>query len=175
MKILIAYTVPINRFPVIGYLFSWAIRKFDKSQASHTCVIWYSNTAEEYIVYQAAEFSLHFVGYELFRQKNKMVRLFETEVTDNAYRAVMKYCLRKAGTRYGLKSVIGVGLKKIFKLKNNPFADGEKTQFCSETVGYIIKDVIGFRIDQDFEAIGVRQTLDIMIEYKEFREVQPWL
>lgn len=129
-------------------LFSETIRLVDKTPYSHTYCVFHSDSLQRDLVYHAAKSFLHFLSLENFLKDNKVLYEFEVSITPEQKVALMQLCVDKAGLKYGLLAVAGVGLVKLAKLfgkdVENPFQDGGKTYYCSELVSCIL-DQLGLK------------------------------
>ena len=160
-KLIIGFSKPKDHpFPVFSKLIQW----FEGVDYSHSYVKWYSSTYDTYLVYHAAGFGLHFLGEKEASRRLDIVKEYELEVDPEIKRALVGYCIREAGTPYGLKTVFGLALTRIFKLRSNPFSDGDRTQFCSEAVANILSNHFNIELHKPAEEFGVRDLELLMKE-----------
>jgi len=138
VKIILGFSIPKDHpFPIL----SWIIKLVDKTPYSHVYIRWKSKSMEVDVAYHAAGSIVHFLGKKEFDKKIQPIEEYELEINKECYRKLVKKCMEKAGTDYGKKQALGLGLQKIFKLKENPFSDGEKSDVCSETAMEIMSDI----------------------------------
>lgn len=163
MKIYIGFSKPKNKkFPI----FSWLIRLFERTPYSHVYIRWHSRGAGVDVCYEAAGTQLRFMGPEPFKSNIQPLHEYELEISKELYPKLLTYCMTNAGMDYGLKQAFGIALVKLFKLKKNPFADGRKSQVCSELVGNILQEVFQLNIGIDMDIAGPKD-IDKYLKSKE--------
>ena len=155
MKIKIGFSQPRNKFfPV----FSWLIRLIEGTKYSHVYLQWNSEFAESTITYHAAGHSVHFLGLNLFKQSVKPIHEFELTISQDQYKELLHYCFENSGTDYGIKQIFGIAIVKIAglfgKKISNPFSDGDKSQVCSELVGYVLSEILNRELELDLDIAG---------------------
>jgi len=128
-------------------LFARLIRMFEGNVPySHVFIKFHSDTFERDIIYQASGLQVNFIGAILFATKVKIIKEFKLEVNDQAYKRIMQFAIDNAGTPYGYKQLLGMGIVRIAKLFNktikNPFSDGKATYVCSELAGTVLQSFI---------------------------------
>lgn len=138
---------------IIGFstspsIVSSLIRTVEGANYSHVYVRFYSEAYDRWLCYHAQASSLHFLSYESFREHFKVIEEFELEVSEETMKKLVQYCIDNAGKPYGRLQLVGMAISRIsylwFSLKlQNPFADGEKTQVCSELVYHVAKEFLG--------------------------------
>ena len=159
MKIIIGFSKPKNHsFPV----FSKLIQCFEGTNYSHTYIKWYSDTYQTHLVYHSAGFGLHFLGEREAARRLDIVKEYELDISSEVKKDVVGYCIREAGTPYGLKTVLGIALSSLLNLKKNPFRDGTHTQFCSEAVARILSNHLGVELHKPAEEFGVKDLYTLM-------------
>lgn len=127
-KITFGFSKPKNKiFPI----FSWLIRWYEKTPYSHVYLRWETSYGPK-ICYHAAHTTLHFLSELQFDKEIITVEDFELEVSEEAYKQVMLYCLKTCGREYGLWEVFGVALSEKLGLNFNLFKTGDREQFCAE-------------------------------------------
>jgi len=139
-KITVGFSRPKGKiFPV----FSWAIRAYQGwTDYSHTYVKFTSSSLGRDIVYQASGLQVNFIGSKLFYDHVHVIDEFEFEVTDEAYKKVMQFCIDNAGKPYSMRDIFAI-LLKIDKL-----LDGNKKFICSELVAHILQDCINISCEK---------------------------
>jgi len=134
---------------------SWLIRLSEGTKYSHVYLSWTTSVGVD-IVYQASHTMVNFMSKVNFDKQALVIEEYETEISNEAYSRLLKYCLTNAGTDYGNNQILGIAIQRIFGLKKNPFSDGRDTQVCSELVGYVIKDYLHQDTALDLDSIGPR-------------------
>ena len=154
-KVIIGFSRPKHKiFPI----FSWLIRFFEGTDYSHTYVKTYSQTADTWLVYQASGSMVNFMGEKHFINAAHIAREFEFEISENSFKEYLKWAILNAGVPYGLKTVLGILIARVFNLKKNPFGDGESTLFCAELCRIVLNDFIGVHVaKEEFELAGLKK------------------
>jgi hypothetical protein len=127
--------------------FSWAIRLVDWTPYSHVYVSFYSATYDRRLVYQASSVMVNFFGPEAWAEEAVVVREFDLEISDEAYRRFMQFAIDNAGLPYDLASVFGLAWVKLMavfgKKVGNPLGNRKGAFFCSKLVASIMEDAFG--------------------------------
>ena len=169
MKLKIGFSKPKKLFPIL----SWLIRLFEWTPYSHVFVRWHSLGADADIVYQAGGTSVNFMAGRIFDSKAETVYEYEIEVDRETYKKLLHYCMTNAGVDYGIKQVFGIALVKLFRLKKNPFADGKKSQVCSELAGNIIENLDMGDITIDLDVAGPKDIEKFLESSDRFKKLTP--
>lgn len=157
-KVILGFSKPKKVFPV----FSWAIRLAEWTPYSHVFVRINSEHLGTTLIYQASGTQVNFMGLKHFEDAAHIIKEFEFEISDENYKELLCWAVREAGAPYGIKAVLGILLVKCFNLKRNPFSDKDKTWFCSELAGKILRDFIGVYLKEDeLEIVGPRRIFEI--------------
>lgn len=155
----------LQRVPIISLI----IRAVERTPYSHVYMRLYVNSFERYIIYQAADISVHFVGTKQFNQYNEVIYEFAFEITEEQKKAISLFCLDEAGKPYGFWQLIGIGIVKFVNLFGkkikNPFASKEKTQVCSEAVGYILQNYFNVIFDKPLDLLTPRDIYETLERY----------
>ena len=128
--------------------FSWAIRLLQWTSYSHVYIRVHSNSIDRDIIYQASGLQVNFIGLDLFKSKEIIIKEFPVQITPETKIKVLQYCTDMAGKPYGILEVFGfpwvIFNSFIGRHVNNPFSDGTNSFVCSEFVGDILKDFLGY-------------------------------
>ena len=158
----IEFTRPSKHsFPIL----SWIIRKVQGTPYSHVRLRWINSAGVE-IVYEASGNEVKFVG--TIAQKTKsvhVVKSYRIELDTKQYINLIGLCMRYAGVRYGLMQLIGIGLVNMLGLSKNPYADGGKSQICSELVGIFLRDVMGLDLEIDLDIAGPKEIEEELLRF----------
>jgi len=157
-KIIIGFSKPKS-----FKLHAWLIMKIDKADYDHAYIKFHSDTYKRDIIYQAIGKGVEFKGLALFEETTQPVEEYELDIEDNDYIELMKFCIDNAGISYGFLSTLGVGISKLFKIKN-PFSDGLKTEFCDEIVFRCLNKVDPKDFCEDPENISPKDVNNIIQE-----------
>ena len=140
---------------------------------SHTYVKFYSESLKRNIIYHATLDKLHFLSEHSFRKHVKVVHEFELEVTKEQKIEGLRYCVDMAGREYGIRQIVGMLFVRLVhrltgKRMMNPLSDGEATQVCSETIYYVIEQMIpNANIDMDPEFDGPKEIFKWLVNNAE--------
>lgn len=156
------FTIGFSRPTGFFNPFSWAIRAVERTSYSHVYIRTTAESISEDLIYQASGTRINFMGIEAFHSHAKTVVEYEFQISDDSYKAYLKWAVSNCGRPYGLKNIIGILLARIFKLKINPFGDGESRQYCAELAARALNDFIGAKISEsEFELCGPRRIHEI--------------
>lgn len=151
-KIIIEFTRPKNSlFP----WFSYIIRAIEGTDYSHVRLKWKNSSGLD-LVYEAAGTGINFKGPIADKDSVYVIDKFDVYVDSKGYRRLINLCVENAGLDYGVKQLLGICLVRLFKLKQNPFSDGRKSQVCSEVVGRFLEEVMGWNTGLDLDIAGVK-------------------
>lgn len=116
---------------------SWVIRKCEGTKGSHVFVYWFRKNGGR-IAYQATGHGVNFCGNYVLEKEHEIIQTKKVEVEDSDYESFLDWCIDNCGKDYSRLHLIGVGIMRLgslFKIQiKNPFADGEYSQVCVETV-----------------------------------------
>lgn len=125
-------------------LFSWIIRKIQKTPFSHVYIRFYSSKYERWLVYQASATSVNFIEFKRFSDINEIIKEFEIPASETAKNNVVQKAIDLVGAPYGVKQVIGIGIVELLKDFNihieNPLAENN-AWVCSEVVAEVLKEL----------------------------------
>jgi len=140
-------------------LFGWAIQAIQRTKYSHVRLAWFGAGGQIPVIYEASGSNLKFIGPIAARYHNqpKIIKSYPFKLNPEQYRALVKLCMENAGVDYGKKQVIGIGLAYALRLKKNPFADGRRSQVCSEIVGSFLEKILGWDTGLDLDIAGPRE------------------
>jgi hypothetical protein len=144
-EITIGFSKSGLKLPILAYLIIfweslyWSL-KFKKIiivEQSH-CYLKFDTRRifDDYIVYHAAKGMVHYLPYQTFLEKNKMVKEIKIMVPNNIYWEIRKKLNKRIGKPYGMMQNLGIILTDINDLLdrdvNNPWKKGYN---CSEAAG----------------------------------------
>ncbi len=157
-KIIIGFSKPKTWFNP----FSWLIRLIEGTPYSHTYVKTFFQAADCWLIYQASGKMVNFMSEKQFDNTVHKYKEFEFEISEEAYKEYIKWAVRNAGVPYGLKTVLGILLVRVFNLKKNPFGDGQKSLFCAELSRIALSHFIGAYLPkEDFETAGLAKLFEL--------------
>jgi hypothetical protein len=133
MKII--FTRP-NKFK----LFSWLVRKIEKSQFSHCAILTTDKETLTTIVVHADKYRVRPMSFANFAKHNVIVNSIDLNKRLSPFDALeaKKFFIESYGIGYGFLTILGMLFSRIFKVRNI-FADRKKTMVCSEFIIRAIK------------------------------------
>lgn len=138
--LIIGFSKPKNRIPVIGYALSWLIQKFEGTNFSHAYVSWYSQSLDRVLFYEAVGGGVRFQNKEYFDNYVEVVEKYKIPIVDS--KIILQLCVDSLNKKYGMLEIIGIGIRLFlekFGIKiKNPFIN-DKTYFCTEIAFEILK------------------------------------
>lgn len=137
-KIIIQFSTPFEFNP-----FSWAIRKIDGVPYSHSSIR-YKNVEDRDKVLEANRHGVIDSYFTTWACDNVILKKYEISGPDETIGTAMRKAMKHIGKTYGFFTVVGFLFERILKkigLGGLPFRDGTKTEFCSELVAYILKEI----------------------------------
>ncbi len=133
----------------------------------------HSDSLDVDLIYQASGLQVNFMGLQLFNGWETSLSEFEAYVTDDIYRDFMRWAIMNAGADYSLKQALGIGLVKLFNLKDNPISNDQRTWVCSELAGYVLNSFIGIHIDKTaLDNAGPKEIFDLCKKFLKPIEVK---
>lgn len=147
---------------------SKSIMFFIDAEFSHTYIKFRSASLEEELIYQASGLAVNFCGSDNFYINHESIFEIPIEISEEVYKKTLKYCVRNAGTPYGVKQLLGfviyfVAKQLGFSLKNNPYSDGKTTQVCSETVGLILEECLDLSLQEKEDLLTPKDIYDFLV------------
>lgn len=158
--IIIGFSNPKMKYPLVSWLIKW----FEKTPFSHTYVRFWWNEFQMDTIYHSSAYNIHFMNAEFFEAKHQPYEEYIIQVSEPKFAEIIRYSLKNAGRPYAWVELVGAGIARIFGWKNNPFADGVKTQMCTEIVGRILEEKLGYSIPGDINNLGLSQVWAMMKE-----------
>jgi hypothetical protein len=138
--LIIGFSKPKNRLPIIGYALSKLIQFFEGTNFSHAYISWYSKSLDRVLFYEAVGGGVRFQNKEYFDNYVEIVEEYKIPVVDS--KKIVSLCIDSLNKKYGILEIIGIGYRLIMakigiKVKN-PFINNQ-TYFCTEMAFEILK------------------------------------
>lgn len=153
-------------------LFSWMVRQIQKTEYSHVRLSWLGAGGSVPVIYEASGSNIKFIGPEAQQYHPvEIIKTYKVNIGRDDYRKLVQLCMTFAGVRYGVKQVIGMALVRVFALDKNPFADGRKSQVCSEVVGHFIENILGHKVGVSLDIAGPKEIDEALAEYTALKVV----
>lgn len=148
--------------------FSWLIRLVDGTPYSHVYICFHSDAYDRDLVYQASSLQVNFEGWLHFNSTDLTVKQFALPISDETKKRIIQFAIDKAGTPYGIKEIVGIGLVKLAsvfgeKIKN-PFRSGDSTYICSELVSEILEEYLGADITKDLDSMTPKDVYNYLVQ-----------
>lgn len=148
---------------------SWLIRKVEKTEFSHTFISWKDEEIDRRKIFEAIGSGVRLIGNVVFKQKAKVIDLYDFEVPEEVFFWIEQYTHDQSGKPFGYKHIYGLFVMRIFgafgvKIKN-PYKDGDYSQICVESGAYIIEKGLKVDLPGDIEDYGLREYFDFVSKY----------
>lgn len=130
---------------------SWLIMYLQGTDFSHCCLEMSHHGRS--IVYDSKGLQNNIQASFLFWRVNKVVRTYRVIVTEEEYDLIFDRLLRRAGTPYGWKQILGMAWQVIVRRLTgkripNPAANDYAASVCSEELARIaVEDIQAFNLD----------------------------
>lgn len=156
--------------PIKFKIFSWLIRKIDRSEFSHVSISWYSEFLEREIVYQASSVMVNFCEGKRFREQHKIIEEIELDMSEDTRKRVIQYAMDRAGVPYGILQCVGIAWVKLCaalgKNVRNPFSNGRTLYVCCELAADLLESEFGFKFSESLDNLTPRDLLQILSNVK---------
>ena len=153
-RIIIGFSTPIN-FKIGSSL----IRLFEKSDFSHIYIKMEPSEKSKLPfskVFQASHGDVNCMEFEVFKSKNKIIHEYEIIITDKEYYDVATWLWLQLGKPYGFAQLVAIAF-------NNNFLGNNDNKFiCSELAGMVLRDYLGYNINDNLDYIGLNDIKDIL-------------
>ena len=169
-EIYIEFTHPKSFNPVSSFIRLLEGGKNYKNTPSHVVLRFLDQKHGVWWIYQAHGLSLQLVGSEQFFAHNVIIKSFRKLISDDAKHKLIVYVNRVSGKSYGFLNLLGLGIRRVLRIFgvkiSNPFADGEKSEVCTEAIYTALRDNVPF-----YEALKTKKSDDVdLIELMEVLE-----
>ena len=152
-----------HKFPILSKIIRWA----EKTPYSHVRLKWINTTGTS-LVYEASGDEVKFLGpMAQLRAPVEIVSEFVFTLDQEAYRRLVKICMKYAGIKYSKKQLIGLLLVKLLRLKKNPIRDGHQGQICTELGARICNEVLYLNLEIDYDTAGLRELHNLLDKRKQ--------
>lgn len=158
-KISIQFTRPVGWYKILSHIIRW----ISGTPYSHARLFWLGAGGNIKVVYEASGSHIKFMG-PISQKDNpvKVIEEFEILIDRKEYRKLVELCMTYANVQYGRMQLIGMGLVRIFELAKNPFANGRKSQVCTEVIGYFLEDILKWNTGLDYEVAGLKELCEFL-------------
>lgn len=160
-----------KKFAILSKL----IQLVEGTEYSHTFVSWKCTNINRRKVYEAVGSGSRKISNRKFKEKALVTDIFQFEVSCDDLFKVDQRTHDEAGTPYGYKHLIGMGLmriknvwNKIFrngKKASNPFKDGHYSQICVEAGAYVVELAKKMDMPGDIEDYGLSEFYDFVAKH----------
>jgi hypothetical protein len=157
-KITIGFSTP-KKFRVT----SWLIRKFEGSEFSHIYIKMNPSPKSSLNfskVFQASHGDVNAMTFDNFLEGNKIIHEYAIEVSDEKYFEVATWLWKQLGKPYGFTQLLAIGLG--IKTRSNK----DSRYICSELAGMVLRDYLGYNINDTLDFIGLNDIKDILEKNK---------
>ena len=159
MKLYVIASQPSSTKP-----FSEAIKWYSKKDYSHVCIQFQEPFTKQVLIAESSKGEHHKITYDNWRILNKEVLIFEIDLSEELFRAVLIHTNNTLQVKYSIKNIIGVlfydmGLHKLANL----FSDGNEGVICSESTSFVLK-LLGVQFKKPYDFIRPDEVIDRMLE-----------
>lgn len=131
-------------------LFSATIRWGEETPYSHVYIRRKSSRVGEY-VYQASGTAVNFMGIDNFLKKNKIIKEYEFEISEENMMSLIRFFIKTSGRPYSFKQILKLSwivMQRKFGLDPKlERVDGEDAYICSELAALILVKFLGLPIE----------------------------
>lgn len=153
---------------------SAAIMFAENTHFSHAFVSWKCTFIDRRKVYEAVGSGSRKISNTRFKENAEVTDIFHFEVDLETLRKIDQFTHDQAGTPYGYKHLIGIGIMRVKnayyksigsnKKAGNPFKDGKYSQICVEAGAYVMQQV-GIELPGDVENYGLKEFYDFCAKH----------
>jgi len=131
-------------YPKKFRLTSWLIKTIDRASFSHVAIEVPDTQTNQVMLFEASHGEAHWTIKDEWLKHNDVKFSITLPISWKQY-ILIKTMFNEWSdrTKYGFLGVLGILVAMIFKLHINIFRDKDKTLFCSEIAGYVLKEVFG--------------------------------
>ena len=137
----IEFSTPWNKKLIGAVLIRW----IENRRYSHVVLRYFNEAKGEWQVLEAYAGGVRIADVATFTKTNEIIRSFKLTAPEELLKAAIDKTDDSLGNGYGYLSVVGQIVGKICRalgVKSTiPFRDGRKTEFCSETIAYFLKQL----------------------------------
>lgn len=143
---------------------SWLIMLCERTNFSHAYIRLHSESLDRDLIYQATGAGVNFVGSVMFDQTAQVVEEYKIEISEDARKKLLQWCVDNAGKPYGRMQILGLGLVRLAKLvgirMKNPFPNGNGAYVCCELVAEALEN-LGKAGLTDLDQVDLNATRDM--------------
>lgn len=147
-----------RRFPLL----SWIIRVVEGTRHSHVYFRMRHTSGVEF-VYEASGTKVQFKNIDTFLSTSAIVDELVIPISTQQRKLLVAYFLRNAGKQYDKKQLLGLALRRLFRLKHNPLPGNGHV--CVETITRGLAE-IGINLQLDPESAGLQELDSALVRYK---------
>lgn len=142
---------------------SWAIIEAEKREYSHTAILYKCPISDEYMIFQASLGMVNCFNYEIFKQKNQIIKMYKLPTTYDKFIEFYTFKQKKLGKSYSTSQLLWIGLSKLFQIKHLPariyncIMNGDSEFICSE-----IAAISASMLDIDLSKSLINKQLDLI-------------
>lgn len=155
-NITIGFSRSSGKFPI----FSWLILLAQNNNFSHAYMRYHDDFTERDVVFQASGLQVNFVGFEFFKTKEIIVKEFEIEISDEAFKNIMQYAIDKAGQPYSMLQILNTA---VYLLSGKSPWDNQIVGWdCSKLMADMLEKELGYQIPDDVDVITPKMLCDFL-------------
>ncbi len=141
-------------------LLSKLIMKLQGTNYSHVYLMFYSESLDRKLIYQASGLQVNFVGSQLFYEHHIAVKEFELSISDEAYKKALQFAVDKAGSPYSIKQLFRILWYSTTGHLTQ--GDGRQMYVCSELVAQMLLEDFGLDVNKDLDLVTPKDLFELM-------------
>ena len=158
MKITIVQAFSKNKFPMNSV--ALLIKKFQKTNYSHYAIRVEDPNTNEVFYYDSTGGGTRKRGRQSFFRSHEITKSFSVS-KEISYIDYTDFWFMHEGKSYGFIQIVGLALKLLNIVKNNPFGQGAKRLICNELVILFLNE-FGYTCIIDTDSLDLNDTEEIL-------------
>jgi len=129
-QVQVGFSRPRARWALLSAL----IRAIDGVPFSHTYLRFSINAEVPALICEARGLTVHLQGEESWCKIEEPIHIIDLELSKDRVIALATFCIQQLQKPYSIRELLGAGLARVLRLKNNPFKAGTSAFICSSLV-----------------------------------------
>ncbi len=140
--------------------FSWLIMLAQWNNFSHAYMRFNLDGLDRQVVFQASGLAVNFMGFELFKTKETIVKEFNLEISDETFTNILKSAVDSLGQPYSMLQILNSLIYLI--CRKNPFDNQIAGWDCSKLIAYELQAELGYKIPEDLDVITPKDLCEFL-------------
>lgn len=120
---------------------AWAIQWAEGTPYSHTYLRFTNEMGNDCVFQVLTKTGTQPMLIKDFLIGYKILEEFEFELNDLQFSSFMQFCQKYTNHPYGYRQLIGMGLARLFNLKENPLSRGTSEMVCAELLLLLMQTI----------------------------------